>query len=203
MLRLFPLACASLFLISAAKTPVRAPSPSPSPTASIVIAPLPISSGSPKVVFSPVDYYTTPAERVKILSAGIKANEVVQSQCFHDFIANRKLIQTNGRTPQEVADHLQSLSGVVPVRMYYSAFTSAMAYRQPPELAINLNRKFFNTSQSDCYWAATLGHESIGHSLGGYGHDFNYSPSRSYSVPYSIGGGDAAQGGDAFKKCCK
>jgi hypothetical protein len=176
--------------------PVVSVTPGPSPT-----TPQPPSSGD-RIVFKPVDYYSTPAERKKIASAGKKVNEVIQSQCFFDFISQRKLIQTGGRTPLEVANHLKSLSGEVPVVMYYRKYTSAVAYRQPPEITINMNRKYFSPSMSDCDWAATMAHESVGHSLGNYGHDYNYNRARSFSVPYSIGGGDTISGGSAFDKCC-
>ena len=186
--------------------PVPSPTILPLPSPVITLAPSPLPSvlpGQPKVLFAPVEFYSTPAERVKIKSAGLKVNEIVQSQCFYDFMSKRALIQTNGRTPAQVATHLQSLTGTVPVNMYYRAFTSAMAYRQPPSMDINLNRKFFTTDMSDCKWASTLAHESLGHSLGGYDHDYNYNAARSFSVPYSMGGADAVSGGDAFKACCK
>jgi hypothetical protein len=164
-----------------------------------------------RVTFEPVDYYTTPAERAKIRAAGLKAAQVIQSKCFADFMSKRALIQTNGRTPPEVAAHLQSLSGAVPVKMYYRCMhfglgcpvpTSAVAYRPLGQQEIDINRAHFTTDLSNCYWARTFAHEGDGHLLGGYDHDFNWSPSRSYSVPYSIGGGDQAQGGDAFDACC-
>lgn len=161
------------------------------------------SFAGPKIEFVPVDKYSTPAERAKIAAAGLKANEVVQSKCFAEFMSQRAMIQTNGKTPSEVVTHLQGLAGRVQVRMYMRYFTSAVAYRQPPEIAINLNRKFFTLDKSDCVWAGTLMHEGIGHALGGYDHDYKWNPARSYSVPYSLAGADKAQGGSAFDACCK
>lgn len=142
-------------------------------------------------------------------------NEVVQSDCFKNFMSNRKMIQTNGLLPVQVATRLQSLEGVIPVQMYsrcmsFNVFkcpvpTSAVAYRAPPALTINLNRVYFNIydkSLTVCDWAATMGHESLGHSLGGYDHDFNWNPTRDFSVPYSIGGSSTSNS-DAFQACCK
>jgi hypothetical protein len=146
------------------------------------------------VVFKPVEYYTTPSQRLKIISAGKKVNEVIQSRCFSEYIASRKLIQTGSKTPPEVSKHLQSLSGEVPVKMYYRRFTSAVAYVSPPDITINLNTKYFTPELSDCDYASTLAHEAS-HSLGGYSHDFKWSPPREFSVPYSIN--------HAFEKCCK
>lgn len=156
------------------------------------------------VNFVPVEYYTTKDERVKILKASLKVSETIDSQCFGDFILNRKMNTTNNRTPAQVLEHLRSLNGEVPVRMYYRCMkrgircpvpTSAVAYRNTGEGHINLNQAKFVKSLSDCRWASTLGHESLGHSLGGYGHTMNWTSSRDYTVPYSINAG--------FERCCK
>lgn len=131
-----------------------------------------------------------------------RMNEVVQSKCFYDFIANRKLIQTNGKTPVEVAKHLQSLMGTIPVKFYYTPMrnvyhplgTSAVAYRMPPSFQININTAYFGEQSNMCEISGTYAHESIAHTLGGYDHDFNPSPSREFSVPYSVNA--------AFSACC-
>jgi hypothetical protein len=186
-----------LILSSCKSAPVVTP-PIISPTPSPIVAEV-----HGYVDFEPRDYYTTPAQRVKIYSAGKKMNEVVQSQCFYDFMSKRKLIQTNGKSPEEVAKHLQSLRGLIPVEMYSpGVFSSAVAYRSPPSLAIHLSYNYFTVDMDDCDWAATMGHESLGHSLGEYDHDYKWNLARSYSVPYSIGGADQSQGGDAFDLCC-
>jgi hypothetical protein len=155
------------------------------------------------VTFSPIPYYSTQAQRVKIKAAEKVLNETIHSKCFADFMTSRKLIQTQGKTPTQVVAHLQGLSGDVPVKMYYSRFSSAVAYRQPPSMVINLNTRNFYPTLSNCEWAATMAHESLGHSLGSYEHDYKWNKARSFSVPYSIGGGDTVSGGDAFQKCCK
>lgn len=156
------------------------------------------------VEFIPVSYYSTKTERVKILKASKKINEVISSQCFANEILNRSMIDTNNKSSEEVLKHLQSLNGIIPVKMYSRCMrlgfrcpapTSAVAFRQPPQTIINLNRFAFYNTISDCDWASTMAHEGLGHSLGGYGHDFNWSKLRNFSVPYSIN--------YAFEKCCK
>lgn len=174
----------------------------------IAASPTPEATKKPYITFTPVLYYTTPAERVKIKAAEKVLNDVVQSPCFKGFMSKRKLIQTNARTPYQVALRLQAMSGEVPVEMYYRSMsgifgTSAVAYRNVGDNTVHLNRAWFQTTDSDEEWAATLAHEGLGHVLGEYTHDFKWSPSRSFSIPYSLGGGDKAQGGDVFDACAE
>ena len=61
---------------------------------------------------------------------------------------------------------------------------------------------YFNDSTKICEWAATMAHESIGHSLGNYGHQYKWSVTREYTVPYKIGGAAKRYGGNAFDECC-
>lgn len=181
--------------------------PTPTPTPQVTIAPSPRVSESPRPIptgrgyltFAPVDYYSTKAERVKIKAAEIKVNQVIQSSCFADFMLGRKLIQTGGRSRAQVVAHIQGMRDTVPVNMYYRRMggiggTSAVAFREPPEKDINLNRAYFSLGLSTCEWASTIAHESL-HAIGEYGHDFNWSPSRDYSVPYSAN--------SAFEECCE
>lgn len=176
----------------------------PEPQPSVSVSPLPVSTPSPlptgrgHIALEPDTYYSTASERTKIKKAEIKVNQVIQSECFSKFMSTRKLLQTNGRTPAQVVAHIQSLKDTVPVNMYYRRMggiggTSAVAYRQPPEKDVNLNRAYFGIVLSDCEWASTLAHESL-HAIGEYGHDFNWSPSREYSVPYSVN--------HSFDECC-
>lgn len=180
------------------------PDPIPSPTTypSPKESPSPVPTTRGYLTFAPVDYYSTKAERVKIKAAEIKVNQVIQSSCFADFMLNRKLIQTDGRSRAQVVAHIQGMRDTVPVNMYYRRNTSAVAFRSPPEKDINLNRKYFSTDMDDCEWGATMAHETM-HSIGEYDHDYNWSPSRSYSIPYSVGGSDQAQGGSVFDRCCE
>lgn len=132
---------------------------------------------------------------ITIIAAGDKMNQVVHSDCFKNFLLDRDLIQTQGKSNQEVVNHLQFLSGNVPVQFYFKRFTTELAVRYPPSTTINFNTRFWSAKSPVCAFAATLAHEALGHALGNYDHDFKYSKSRDYSVPYSIN--------FAVEKCCK
>ena len=186
------------------RAPVETPNTSPSVTPSPVVSHVPgIPVDSKGVTFEPVAYYTTPAERAKIARAALKVNEVIQSQCFSDFMTAQKLTWTEGRTPAQVVAHLQGLTGNVPVEMYYRRFTSAVAYRNVGSPTIHLNRKVFGMGLSDCAWASTMSHEGIGHVLGNYSHSSQWNVEREYTVPYKLAGATARYGGDVFERCCK
>jgi hypothetical protein len=191
-------------------SPVPAPTPSFSPSPVVLPSPLPVVAHG-NVTFAPVEYYSSPEQRTKIASAAVKLNETIQSKCFHDFMLAQPLQETNGETVPQTVAHLQGLTGVVPVNMYYRCLrsfscpfgTSAVAFRAPPSMEINLNAAVFTLTLSDCEWAATLAHESLGHSLGGYDHSFNWTRQREDTVPYILGGRAKIYGGDVFTACCK
>jgi len=130
-----------------------------------------------------------------VTAASDKVNEVVQSKCFSDFMLSRDLIQTKGQSNQEVVNTLKSAKGKINVKFYRKRFTSEMAVRYVPSTDINFNRVYWTGNTKVCEWASTLAHEGLGHALGNYDHDFRYSKSRDFSVPYSIN--------KAFKQCCK
>lgn len=139
-----------------------------------------------------------------LAKAEIKMHQVLQSKEFHDFMSARKMVQTNGRSSAEVATHLQSLKGEIPVNFYYAKMrnrynpfgTSVVAYRQPPSNEININRAYYDSVHSDlCEYAGTLAHETVCHTLGGYDHDYYDTTERPFSVCYSINA--------AFEKICK
>lgn len=167
-------------------TPTAVPSvPAPEPSSS----PVPVSTG--KVSFSALN--ATKAEQAQLKASGELLNKVVQSKAFKDFLTKRQMVQTEGRTSKQVAEHLQSLSGNVTVEFYYECYkykwyqvwcTTAVAERVGD--MIRLNRAVWYPEQSKCEWASVLGHEALGHLLGDYGHDFNATARRPYSVPYSI-----------------
>jgi hypothetical protein len=179
----------------------------------------PVPSSVGVVEYVPTKGQATDAELTK---AEIKAlgeaasivNAVKNSDCFGGFMTGRKLIEANGQTSDQVTAHLQALRGTVRVAFYYRcntlshvcpAPTSAVAYRQPPEEKIFINRAYFDVARQgfDPYeLAGTLAHESIGHLLGGYGHSFEWTPNRDFSVPYSISGASRANG-DSFQHCRK
>lgn len=137
----------------------------------------------------------TDAEAKIIAEAAGKLATVIRSDCFRDFLVSRKMIQTEKRTPEEVYNHLVGLSGDIKVKMYYKRFTSASAYTEIGSDTINLNRKFYFTKLPVCEWSSVLAHEGYGHAIGKYTHDFYYSDSRNYSVPYSLN--------SAVEHCCR
>jgi hypothetical protein len=161
-----------------------------------------------QVAFIPVDGYATNKQAEMIGKASLKLNQTVKSQCFKDFLSQSALKETNGRTSTQVVAHILSFVDTVQVKMYYKKWgscltcTSAIAYRQPPEKKINLNSAYFTEKVSACRWAATMAHESLGHSLGNYGHSSKWNVAREYSVPYKIGGASEKYGSNAFDKCC-
>jgi len=130
-----------------------------------------------------------------IIAAGDKMNQIVHSDCFKNFLVNREMIQTKGKSNEAVVRDLQSLSGNVNVKFYYKRFTTELAVRYPPSTDINFNTYFWSAKSPVCDFASTLAHEALGHALGNYDHDFKYSKSRDFSVPYSIN--------KAFEHCCK
>ena len=154
------------------------------------------------VTFVPSQNYTTKDEKEIIAQASQKISDVVASKCFYDFFINRKLVDANGKTSAQVIEHLRSINDTVEIKLYYKAFGSAIAYRQPPQKVINLNRKAFSKATPVCKWAATMAHEGLGHALGEYGHSFKWNAQRDFSVPYSLGGSVRQNGGDAFTNCC-
>lgn len=132
----------------------------------------------------------TPYEQEKIIAAEQRGIQVIASKCFADFMAKRGLIQTNGNTPAQVVRDLRENMLQAPVHYYYEN-SSVVGYRQPPWPDIYFNRKFHDT-YGTCATASNAAHE-WSHSIG-YGHDFEATARRPYSVPYSINA--------AFTACC-
>lgn len=172
------------------------------------IATIPPGEGF-RVDFVPVKSLATVEEMALIEKASVKLNETIKGQCFKDFILKAKLNETQGRTNLEVLNHILGMREVVPVKMYFRKWgckigcTTAIAYRKPPEKSINLNRSYFTTKRSACVWAATMAHESLGHSLGNYSHSMKWNVAREYTVPYKIGGAKKEYGSNAFESCCQ
>lgn len=175
------------------------------PVLSPTATPSSVPSAMGGVTFAPDEYYTTKPERELIAKAAKKMNEVVHSDCYFNFMSHRKFIQVDGKTSLQVATEFKNASGTIPVQFYYSRWTSAIAYRQPPGNTIYLNRKFIGAGSDICDVAGTLAHESIGHSLLNYGHDYNWSASREYSAPYSSDHAFANEpySGSESGGCCK
>ncbi len=181
------------------------------PTPTVSVTPSVTPAGVGVVNFKPVEYYTTPEQRKKIIAAGKKMNEVKNSDCAHEFLKNRKMIDIGDLTSLQVADLHRKASGDIPVKIYYRCMvwslkclapTSAVAYRQPPEMTINLNGYAFTTDMSDCKWAETMDHESVGHSILNFDHSYEWTPQRDFSAPYSFGGSHS-KNGNLYEKCCR
>lgn len=186
-----------LMSLTSCTTMVKKEAPSlsdPDPVTLPLSPPSDSAKATGSVIFT-VDGTATANERALISQASDKVRETVASQCFQDFISKRPMIQTNGKTPSEVASHVRSLTGIITVSMYYKRWSSAVAYRQPPEMKINLNRSFFTPLKTPCEWASTMAHEGLGHALGSYEHSFKPTKDRDLSVPYSMN--------RAFEFCCK
>lgn len=162
----------------------------------------------------PADAPPTDAEVRAVRQAGDIANAVKNSDCFRRFLAERPMIETRGEDSRQVAAEMQALRGTVPVALYYRCNTpsaecreptAAVAYRQPPEIRIFINRAHFDADRAgfDIYdLASTLGHEAFGHLLGGFEHPYAWTPTRDFTVPYSIAGASVTND-DAFRHCRK
>lgn len=140
------------------------------------------------VKFDPVKNYTE--RELEVLSISEKMiNEMIVSDCFDNFMTERKMIQTDGLTNAQVVTKLKT-PATVPLVMYYSN-NSTVGYRNTGSPTIYTNRKF-HAGASACANASNLFHE-VAHVIG-FSHDKRASSSRPYSVPYSINA--------AFKACC-
>jgi len=160
----------------------------------------PIKAEVPEVVTPPAPIITitecrncTEAEVEKYKKVLAKTRDVMHSQCFKDFILNRKMIQTSERTSQEVLSHVLTGNREITIELYYNRWVSTVGYTYPHVTNIWFNRKYHN-SYGICESASNLSHEGACHK-NGYSHDMNYSPSRDYSVCYSFNA--------AFNQCCK
>ena len=123
--------------------------------------------------------------------AAAKGTEVIRGECFKKFWLDRQLIQTKGKTNQQVLDHLSS--SVIPVNLVmYRAPNGTHGYTYSSTNKIWLNRKWHD-GYGVCTVASNLHHEGS-HKIG-YGHDSNPNKQRPFSVPYSINAGFAA--------CCR
>lgn len=129
-------------------------------------------------------------QKVKLNDSLIALDNTLHSECFEKFMLNRDIIQTNGKTRQDVIDHLRSSTSKVRLKSYYS-IKSTVGYTYPNSDTIHLNEKYHQNFNA-CQKASQLLHEGA-HKLG-YGHDFKSTKRRPYSVPYSLN--------EAAEACC-
>ncbi len=133
----------------------------------------------------------TTEEAVKLEQAESIANRVVQSDCFKDFMLKWGLIWTNGKTPEEVVEHIRNTQLEVPVH-YYRGRCSVVGYRNVGKPDIYLNRCVHDSYDAEMT-ASNATHE-WSHVLG-YDHPYRYKRWRNKTVPYAIN--------EAFQSCLK
>lgn len=168
--------------------PVQTPTATPIPSSS----PIPIPT-SPELNPNNIGLKCVtcnPNEKTKVLAAQIKANKVIQSQCFKDFMMSWGLIWTNNKSSEKVVEHLRTTRFTVPVH-YYDGDCNVVGYREPPHPDIYFNRCSHDYYNS-CDTASNAVHE-WSHVLG-YDHPFERTSTRGKTVPYAIN--------NAFESCC-
>lgn len=134
----------------------------------------------------------TAADIERSTKAVAKIEETVHGQCFKEELLERPLIQTNGKSNQEVLDAILTANVKVRLKMYYS-LASTVGYTYSSTDMIWTNSRF-HRRMDPCDVGANLAHEALGHKLG-FTHDKKATKLRRFSVPYSIG--------ELVDKCCK
>lgn len=144
--------------------------------------------------FVNVTKYTnfTKEEKVKASKYIPLMDNVINSNCFEEFMIARDLRKTNGKTNKEVVQHIRKSTVDIELIMYFKRFSKVAGYTENGATWIKLNRKY-HAGASFCSEASNLAHE-LSHKIN-YGHDFKATIDRPLSVPYSINA--------AFKSCCK
>jgi len=150
-----------------------------------------IDEDSKKVDFIKVLKHNFNEKQFKKLNKDLPImNEVLASKCFRTFMENRDLIQTNGKSPKEIVNHIRKSQIGIELKSYYK-WKGAVGYTYPNTKKIWMN-SYHHRNFNSCRSASNLAHEGS-HKLG-YGHDYYKTARRPYSVPYSINA--------AFKACC-
>lgn len=138
-------------------------------------------------------------EKEKMLKYIPVMDKTIRSDCFEKFMArtdrgntkNMGLIETKGMSPKEVVSKLRTSTVDIELIMYYKRWSKVSGYTEPGADWIKLNRKY-HSGASLCSEASNLGHE-LSHKIG-FGHSYKATPTRPFTVPYSINAG--------FTACC-
>lgn len=139
-------------------------------------------------------------QRSKMETALEKLKVVLNSEEFRQRVVNftyngrKQFVDNKGLTNRQIYDSIlrgaETLNGIidqevdVDLTLYYSN-NSTVGYTYPNTNRIWVNNKFFSTYTHGSV-AANVAHEWL-HKLG-YGHDFERTTRRNYSVPYGVGG---------------
>lgn len=150
----------------------------------------PITPIKPGISYSPVFNYTQEEKEVLFVAERL-VNEMFQSSCFENFMLQRALRETNGKTNQEVVTFLKNFNVQIPLHMYENYYVNTVGYRNTGKPDIFTNRKY-HAGATACSRATNLGHETS--HVAGWGHAKKPSKLRPLTVPYSITA--------SFEACC-
>jgi hypothetical protein len=128
------------------------------------------------------DKSCTASKRVKIAETERLANYWRQQPCFRDFLMTTHLVQLGNLTRAQFVEMVTTREATVTVR-YYRKNNSTIGFRQPPELKINLNRKFHDRFGAWTTFSNAI-HE-VGHTWG-LKHDSKRTKRRPFSGPYRL-----------------
>jgi hypothetical protein len=142
----------------------------------------------------------TAQEKEQLRDTVRKINELSVDPCFQSWFTDKskrsQLIQTNGKTREQVAKHFATATAHARVTMYYTA-KNVIGYRNKGSNLIHTNSKYYRNTKSwrgkICPRVSNTFHE-LAHVLG-YAHDFERTKRRPFSVPYSVS--------SAVNACCK
>jgi hypothetical protein len=148
--------------------------------------------------------FSKAADIEKINQANTLLIKIMNSEEFKQRVLNftfngkKQFHDNNGKTNQEIYDHLMTGSEVLmpgslgimnfDLTLYQSKnpWSKVKGYTLPDTMRIWINKKFFRKSS----WtpkdvAANMAHEWV-HKMG-FGHDYKHNADRPFSVPYAVG----------------
>ena len=138
-------------------------------------------------------------QEAKMREALIRLKRIVNSELFkervlaHTYNGEQRFVDNDGLTNEEIYYKImEGAETLLPdvdremdldIELYYSS-RNVVGYTYPNVLQIWVNKKYFNTNSYGAV-AANVIHEWT-HKLG-FGHAYNRTSSRPYSVPYGVG----------------